>query len=262
MARVEYDLTDRTLLHGAAGLASFKYRRFDITSAPRLLDAVSGAAFIPKLALQDGDYDNRSSQIGLRSKFGTGPVSHTLNLALDGMHQTQHLGRVSRTGFATHIYRPTLRDSSTAISAINVKRKVAERALTSIVVADTLSFADGMVQTSLGVRRQRIEANNYSGATGKLTSRYDRGATTPTDVSFISASSVCPCRYSRSSNLGASTPLARESPPMSSSTSDDYDLRRCRQIDEKRAALSPTAGTSFQRLHRSLLQHVPSAESR
>src|SRR5690606_18898851 len=56
MLRAEYDLTDDTTVYGAAGLASFKYQRFDITSGTRIVDSATGAGVAPKLALQDGGY--------------------------------------------------------------------------------------------------------------------------------------------------------------------------------------------------------------
>jgi iron complex outermembrane receptor protein len=57
--------------------------------------------------------------------------------------------------------------------------KTSETDLSSVALADTLSFAQDKAQLTLGVRRQNVHTKNFNAKTGKLTTRYDESANTP-----------------------------------------------------------------------------------
>src|SRR5690606_21516249 len=57
--------------------------------------------------------------------------------------------------------------------------KSSEVTLSSLAVADTLSFADDRVLLTLGLRDQTIELENFSQTTGATTARYKESAVSP-----------------------------------------------------------------------------------
>lgn len=177
MVRVEYDLTDRTVLFAATGAAQFNWRRLDYQNGTQVLN-VNGNGRVASV-FQDADYGTKSSEAGIRSKFRTGAVDHSLSIAASSIGLDQDLGKASYASFLTNIYAPVLLAQPTAVMSAFSKKRASETSLSSIAIADAAYFADGFLQVSGGVRYQKIEVNNFSGITGEVTSRYDQSATTP-----------------------------------------------------------------------------------
>jgi iron complex outermembrane receptor protein len=129
-----------------------------------------------------------SADLGVRSKFETGPVKH--ELAINGTYLLNQFGfRNTAVGaaFASNIYTPTynnfvipaIADMAPATTSLNLTR--------SIGLVDAMSFWDDKIQLIGGVRYGRIEVSNYNGVTGQMTTAtpgYDMGAVTPS-VSLV-----------------------------------------------------------------------------
>ena len=64
---------------------------------------------------------------------------------------------------------------------------------TSFAVADVLSFLDGRVLATVGVRYQEIETRSYAYADGAFTSGYSSDATTPAFASIASIAVNAAC---------------------------------------------------------------------
>jgi iron complex outermembrane receptor protein len=106
----------------------------------------------------------------------------------------------------TNIYNP-IWGPATSFNAPPISRT--ELRLTSIGVADTLSFAQDRVQLTLGLRRQQVLSDTFNVATGARTSRYDQGATTPAAALLVKASERVSvyANYIEGLSQGATAPM-------------------------------------------------------
>jgi iron complex outermembrane recepter protein len=177
MVRAEYDLTDRTVLFAATGRAQFHWRRLDYQNGTQILNANGDAQAAS--VFQDADYGATSSEAGIRRKFSTGAVDHGLSIAASYVKLDQDLGKTAYASFLTNIYAPVLLAQPTAVTSSFSKKRAAETSLSGVAIADTASFAEGVVQLLGGVRHQKIKVDNFSATTGEIASQYDESATTP-----------------------------------------------------------------------------------
>jgi iron complex outermembrane receptor protein len=83
---------------------------------------------------------------------------------------------------STNLYRPTddpEPELATFGNVLSDPRTTAIVKLTSVALADTLSFIDGAAQLTLGVRRQRFDIRNFAYTSGVESQPYDRSRTSP-----------------------------------------------------------------------------------
>jgi iron complex outermembrane recepter protein len=123
--------------------------------------------------------ENTSANAGIRANLTTGVIDHELRFGA----QTQYV----ETGyfdtfypfFASNIYDP-VRGPRPSIKGIATHPpKNADYTMSSIAVADTLSFHDDMVRFTAGVRGQTIKVHRFDVFTGDRLSTYDESAETP-----------------------------------------------------------------------------------
>ena len=119
----------------------------------------------------------KSAETGLRGRFRTGTVSHSV--ALSASYLTRDNGSALTFGSSqpSNIYNPASLVWP-ATSSVNVP-KASETTLSGIALADTLGFMDDRILLTLGVRRQNVKATNFDDTTGAVTSSYDASAWTP-----------------------------------------------------------------------------------
>ncbi|HVZ07814.1 TonB-dependent receptor [Rhodopila sp.] len=171
--RAEYDITDNWTVFAAvggrqdnsyllSGFATINNVNGNLTEAPYNFPVV---------------HNTDSQQGGIRGRFETGPVRHEVSLTADRVHDAYgSLFPVVAT-IASNLYTPTfipepLYPNLTApITTANT--------LTSVGAADVMSILDQRVSLIWGLRQQEIASRNYSSSTGALTSKYDKGALTP-----------------------------------------------------------------------------------
>ena len=120
-------------------------------------------------------------------KVHTGSVSHQFAINATHYSEDYHLrgfrGLLS-DDWNSNIYNPTWGPEPALPNNIPAISKTETR-LTSIGLADTLSFAKDRVQLTLGVRRQQVINESFSGMTGiRIGERYKESATTPA-VAFL-----------------------------------------------------------------------------
>lgn len=119
-------------------------------------------------------FDVNSGEAGLRGRLRTGPVGHELVLSANALEQES--GAVAnRALWASNIHGPIV--PSLAAEPV-VAPKSSDTGLSSIALADTLSFDQDRYLLTLGLRQQRVRTKNFSPA-GAVTSRYDEQALTP-----------------------------------------------------------------------------------
>ncbi|WP_084536516.1 TonB-dependent receptor [Azospirillum halopraeferens] len=172
---VEVDVTETLTAYAGVGYRKGENDQIFPVSGP----AVNAAGtFGVRNSYYDSYSHTYSGNAGARWRFETAGVRHTLNVGFTGFQQEAGNAYIQSAGTATsNIYNPS------PLPVITAPRTSPQRAsrttLTSIAVADTLSFADDRLLLTLGVRDQTVEVKSYSTATGALTSTYKASATTP-----------------------------------------------------------------------------------
>lgn len=171
--RVEYDLSDTTTAYAGAGYTDFAYQQTFPSGRPNALGNfnVSNAYY---------DYDSKTSaaDVGLRTRFSTGSVGHTLVVGLNALSQESgYFYATSATSNPSSLYSPA------ALPAVTAQRtapaKSAETTQSSLAVADTLAFANDRLLVTLGLRDQTIELQNFSLTTGAATTNYKASSISP-----------------------------------------------------------------------------------
>ena len=126
-----------------------------------------------------------SGDIGVRADLTTGPIEHRL-VASASQIQSKSKNAWAASNFAGYAMgtltnpllspAPAIASVSGDLDDPNVTERVKN---TSFAVADVLSFLDGRLLATVGVRYQEIENRSYAYADGAFTSGYSSDATTP-----------------------------------------------------------------------------------
>jgi iron complex outermembrane receptor protein len=176
LLRAEADLGERVTVFAHAGSARTEVDR--LFGNPTITNAAGDVRTQP----QRFRFDIRRATVeaGLRARLDTGAVGHALTL--QAAQYRDRLARASVNGqvLSTNLYAP-LDAAAQVVAAPSAVPRLSETTLSSVALADTLSFADHRLLLTLGARVQHIETENFNAATGALSPpRYDRRATTPT----------------------------------------------------------------------------------
>lgn len=178
MLRSEYDLTDQWVAYASAGISKSE------------IDTIMG---VPQVFNQAGDFrinysgvsdrmERKSAEVGLKGKVRTGSIGH--QFALNATYYNEdYLLRGFRNvlpqNWVTNIYSPVWGPEVARPGNIPALIRTDTR-LTSVGLADTLSFAQERLQLMLGLRHQQVINESFNGATGaRMGRRYDQSATTP-----------------------------------------------------------------------------------
>jgi len=181
MFSAEYDLSPSWTAYLIGG---GKYTRENGVYASSYVYGADGAARIGRL-YSPLDQETLSVASGLRGELLTGPVSHRINLAVNGIWQEKRNAFQSTTvanrghgnlydGLPVPV--PTASLPSGDLHHPSTTAKVQNR---SLAVSDTLGFYDDRVLLTLGLRRQSIGADAWNAANGARTSNYQQSITTP-----------------------------------------------------------------------------------
>lgn len=127
-----------------------------------------------------------TGEIGLRGKFATGPVKHTVALsaaAFASESKNAYAFGNYNAPYAGNLYAPSTVAMPTPnyyVGGSMSSPLVTERVDThSFALADTLAFIDDRVLLTIGARQQHIAQKNYDYGTGAQTSAYDTDKLTP-----------------------------------------------------------------------------------
>ncbi|MEN5064953.1 TonB-dependent receptor [Achromobacter aegrifaciens] len=172
--RAEHDLTDSTMIYGAFGAreGDYKFLRMNVT----VRDAAGNFSGNPMYFLRDENV--RTGDIGLRTRFSTGPVAHALSLGATRFEKT--FGNLTHDlpRIQSNIYNPVRTPAPSLAGLSSDIPKSGESRLDSIALADELSILDGRLQLTVGGRSQRVVTDQYD-ENGNRTSRYDERKVTP-----------------------------------------------------------------------------------
>lgn len=178
LGRAEYDLTPDITLFAALGANHFTYDKQE-NPAFTLLDA-RGKTKVNSI-FQTGDTVGISGEAGARARFATGGIRHEAAITATLLDQNLTLGQTTYPDYLTNLYAPVrLATPGRPLAKGTYPRgRSSYNRMTSYGVADTMTFADGLVDLLVGVRRQEIDTGNYAPVTGLTSSAYDKGATSP-----------------------------------------------------------------------------------
>ncbi|WP_247874129.1 TonB-dependent receptor [Azospirillum sp. TSH58] len=174
-SNIEFDVTDWLTAYAGIG-----YR--DGTNDQVFPQSNPAVNALGNFTVRNSYYDSYSETVsgtaGARLRFETGPVRHQVNIGYTGFQREEGNAYIQAAGSApSSIYNPAPLPVITAPRTD--PRKSAETTLSSIAIADTLSFVNDRVLLTLGVRDQTVKVKGYSTTTGAQTSNYDASATTP-----------------------------------------------------------------------------------
>lgn len=170
--RGEYDLSESLMVYAAAGARRGDY---DFLRHAVQLTNDAGRFVVSPRAFQREE-EVRTATVGLRNWFSTGSVGHTLNLSLNRFDMTFDNSGARYANGVSNLFDPaTLPVPVTPTAADNPTHT--RSVLSSLALADTLSFAGDSVLLTLGARLQRVEVD--SSEPGEPDQRYDESATSP-----------------------------------------------------------------------------------
>ncbi|SFO14017.1 iron complex outermembrane recepter protein [Nitrosospira briensis] len=171
--KTEYDISDSLTLFGSVGGShSWVDRLSDQT--PMILNAAGDTTSTP-MRFRFG-VNRSSADGGVRARFNTGPIRHTVTLQGSGYRDRLERGSSTGTAVLSNMYSPVDRPGQDL--ARPDLMKISETEFYGGALTDVLSIADERVLLTLGVRLQQIHSENF-GPTGAVTSSYSRLAATP-----------------------------------------------------------------------------------
>lgn len=175
LSKFEYDLTNQITAYASLGYDHYWYTE---TFPGGTIDSAGN------FNVYNGYYDEYSktfsTDVGLRAKFNTGSIDHTLALGTNYSEQEKgyfYARSTDAEAVASNIYNPS------PLPAMTVARteptKSGENKLYSTALTDTASFAQGKVLLTLGARHQTVVQDSYNLTTGQQTKHYNHSAVSP-----------------------------------------------------------------------------------
>ncbi|WDZ96672.1 TonB-dependent siderophore receptor [Herbaspirillum sp. WKF16] len=159
-SRLEYDLNDQLTAYGAIGYHTGSSAQ---TFASSTINTLAGAADVTN-AYYDQKTITTSSDVGLRARFRTAGIGHTLTLGATSLDkQLDWFYAPGATTIATNLYGGV--QLPPVGSARTNPIPQSQTRLTSYSVTDTLSMIDGRLLLTAGLRRQQAYAGNLQDGT-------------------------------------------------------------------------------------------------
>ncbi|RCS21745.1 TonB-dependent siderophore receptor [Phyllobacterium salinisoli] len=174
LGRVEYDLTDNVTWFAAVGGGNSRVER--LFGTPTLLNSRGDVSVTPQNAIFD--VGRTTAETGVRAKFETAGIDHTVTLQASGLRQRLDRGINSGTVQFTNLYDPFPRPDQNVPEPARVP-KVSENTFYGLALSDTLSMMDDRLLVTLGGRWQHINSENFNATSGAVTTSSDEGAFTP-----------------------------------------------------------------------------------
>lgn len=174
-SKFEYDINKHVTTYGGLG-----YRQGDATQVFPVTggDLDEQGNFTVRGTFFDSYSKTSSMDAGVRLKFNTASVKHTVNVGVSLLEQEN--GNVFVSGGAnvpSNIYNPT------PLPPVGQPRrgpaKASESTLFSYVLSDTMAFMDDRLLLTLGARDQTVEQDGFNTTTGAVTSSYNASSISP-----------------------------------------------------------------------------------
>ncbi len=174
--RAEYDVSENATVY-----AAFGHSRFDELFFGGVLQIVNARGdFRTTPTLTPQDVQSNTTDIGLRTRFETGPIKHQLAASAVGLWQdtgitNSTVGRAITSNIFVPLYVPARSDFGLPRDA----PRTAARMNRGVAIADTLSAFDDRALLTLGGRWQQIDVKNYNANTGLIASSSTNQAFSP-----------------------------------------------------------------------------------
>jgi iron complex outermembrane recepter protein len=125
-----------------------------------------------------------TGEVGLRGQARTGPAAHALLLSMAAFRLVKKnaFGNSVRNALSTSLYRPIDAEQPDLVvfgNALSNPATTAVVKLTSVAVADTLSFGDDTVLLTVGARQQKFDIRSLAYNTGIEGQPYEARRTSP-----------------------------------------------------------------------------------
>lgn len=186
IVRGEFDFTDQLTAYATAGMSSTKFKSNMGTAT--IFNAAGD--FRTNFSGVSDKVERKSAEAGLKGKFRTGVVDHQVALNATYYNEDYSLNgfrNLLTQNWVTNIYNPVWGPEPVLPSPVPALSRTETR-LTSVGIADTMSFAQERVQLTLGVRRQEVISSSFNAVTGARTGdRYKESATTPAVAIMVKA---------------------------------------------------------------------------
>ena len=180
VVRGEYDLTGNVTVWVGAGARNGE--EANVLANPSAAEDGTLSAYRFDNTRED---DVLSFDTGLRADFDTGPVGHRLVVSASSIQSESKNAYAfsSFAGFASDLYAPVDVVAPAADffvgGELDNPLKTEEVTNQSFAIADTLSFLDGRVLATIGLRQQEIETTSFDYNTGARLSGYKGDKLTP-----------------------------------------------------------------------------------
>ena len=176
IANLEYDFLPQLAGYLTAGSKDQKSYGYMANNALGMnVQANGDYTAVSRLTVNETDVD--AYEVGLKGRFSTGQIKHQWVLSANRIDQQQSAVAGNTTTWASNIYHPTAATSLGSLPS-NIY-KTSDITLSSIALADTLSFAEDRYQLILGLRQQQVETTNYLASGAVSGTPYDESALTP-----------------------------------------------------------------------------------
>ena len=177
--RAEWDINDQVTAWAAGGVRAGEER--NVLTGITMLDAAGNAMTSP---FDNHRKDNiRTGEVGLRARFATGSVGHQVVASLNSYSGTERNAYGMASGTDTNLYSPVDVARSTQYvwsgGDLGNPSRVGVVKTRSLALADTLSFMDGRLLPTIGLRYQKIEQTGFDYSSKEQTSHYDKSRVTP-----------------------------------------------------------------------------------
>ncbi|UYO94217.1 TonB-dependent receptor [Pollutimonas sp. M17] len=166
--RGEFDITDKMTAWAAVGGRSSDESSF--TTTPKVINlagdmTMSGMTVTRKDSVKTGE-------VGLRAKFDTGSVGHTVNISANHYRWDSRNAYISFAGVGhSNLYSPVrvARPQAVGGSGGDIHDPLLTESIrtTSFAIADTMSLLDNKVLFTAGLRHQKISSRSYNYNTGE-----------------------------------------------------------------------------------------------
>lgn len=123
-----------------------------------------------------------TAEAGLRGKFETGPISHSVVASVVGTWRENFANPRGSVGaaFASNLFTPVaIAPRTQDIFGSGFQNRASTGDYTSLGVAESMSIFNDRIQFIAGGRLQRIYSQNFNTTTGLLTAAYEKSAFSP-----------------------------------------------------------------------------------
>ncbi|MCU1751204.1 TonB-dependent receptor [Pseudomonas sp. 6D_7.1_Bac1] len=146
---------------------------------------VNNAGDINVLAYRsDGQGTQKSGEAGLKGRFDTGPVGHDWSLVATQYKSQMSYKDLQIPNYVTTNYYNLDFGPTPPLGKFGAVTSRTEDKLGSVALLDTLSFLDGHIQWTLGLRNQTVESSNLTPARVR-TSHYNESRVSPATALLV-----------------------------------------------------------------------------